>query len=57
MNRYFDPKTEEWSKKTLNELGAIGLLNEGNLVYATYDSDGTHVDKMTGDVVGHRKGD
>lgn len=56
-NQYFDPETNTWSSKTLNELGAFGLLNEEGLVYATWDEDGEHIDPMTKQKVLHKAGE
>lgn len=56
-NQYFDPETNTWSSKTLNELGAFGLLNEEALVYATWDEDGEHIDPMTKQKVLHKAGE
>lgn len=55
MNQYYDPETGKWSDKTLNELGAFGLLGEEGLVYATWDDDGEHIDPMTKQKVLHKK--
>lgn len=57
MNQYYDPETGKWSDKTLNELGAFGLLGEEGLVYATWDDDGEHIDPMTKQKVLHKKGE
>lgn len=56
-NQYFDPETNTWSSKTLNELGAFGLLTEEALVYATWDEDGEHIDPMTKQKVLHKAGE
>lgn len=56
-NQYFDPETNTWSSKTLNELGTFGLLNEEGLVYATWDEDGEHIDPMTKQKVLHKAGE
>lgn len=56
-NQYFDPETNTWSSKTLNELGAFGLLNEEGLVYAKWDEDGEHIDPMTKQKVLHKAGE
>lgn len=56
-NQYFDPETNTWSSKTLNELGAFGLLNEEGLVYATWDEDGEHIDPITKQKVLHKAGE
>lgn len=56
-NQYFDPETNTWSSKTLNELGVFGLLNEEGLVYATWDEDGEHIDPMTKQKVLHKAGE
>lgn len=56
-NQYFDPETNTWSSKTLNELGAFGLLIEESLVYATWDEDGEHIDPMTKQKVLHKAGE
>ncbi|MEG0773638.1 hypothetical protein [Clostridium sp.] len=34
-NQYFDKDTGKWSDKTVNESGALGLLSDKPLVYAT----------------------
>lgn len=56
-NQYFDPETNTWSSKTLNELGTFGLLNEEGLAYATWDEDGEHIDPMTKQKVLHKAGE
>lgn len=56
-NQYYDPKTNTWSEKTLNELGALGLLTENSLAYAIWDEDGEHIDPMTKQKVLHKKGE
>jgi hypothetical protein len=38
-------------------LGALGLITGDSLIYATWDTDGTHVDPLSGETVRHAKGD
>lgn len=55
-NQYFDPITGKWSKKTTE--GANWFSNIWDpKVFATWDSDGTHVDPISGETVEHRKGE
>ena len=56
-NHYYDTETGRWSDKTVNDLGALGLVFGDSLVYATWDEDGVHEDLMTGEMVKHSKGD
>lgn len=56
-NQYFDNDTGRWSDKTVNEYGVLGLLSGKSLVYASWDSDGTHIDPFTGKEVKHSKGE
>ena len=52
-NRYWDNDLQQWSDKTVNEAGALGLLTGKSLVYATYDDD---VKDQYGRII-HHKGD
>ena len=52
-NKYYDPETGTWSDKTVNELGALGLITGDSLVYATYDED---VHDENGNLI-HAKGE
>lgn len=52
-NKYYDPETRTWSDKTVNELGALGLITGESLVYATYDED---VHDENGNLI-HAKGE
>ncbi len=56
-NQYWDNDLQKWSKNTVNEDGLLGVLSGKPLVYATWDEDGEHVDKMTGETVKHKKGE
>lgn len=56
-NYYYNTETGQWSDKTVNELGTLGLITGDSLVYATWDTDGTHVDPLSGETVRHAKGD
>lgn len=56
-NYYYNTETGQWSDKTVNELGALGLITGDSLVYATWDADGTHIDPLSGETVHHAKGD
>lgn len=56
-NQYWDNEKQKWSDKTVNEAGLLGLLTGKPLVYATWDEDGTHIDKMSGEEVKHQKGE
>lgn len=56
-NQYWDNDLQKWSKNTVNEDGLLGILSGKPLVYATWDDDGEHVDKMTGKTVKHQKGE
>lgn len=56
-NYYYNTETGQWSDKTVNELGALGLITGDSLIYATWDTDGTHVDPLSGETVRHAKGD
>lgn len=38
-------------------MGITGLLSEEGTVYATWDDEGDHIDKMTGKKAHHKKGD
>lgn len=51
-------KTEKnsWTSETLNDIG-LGIISMPGIVYATYDSDGYHVDPFTGKTVPHVKGE
>lgn len=56
-NYYYNTETGQWSDKTVNDLGALGLITGDSLVYATWDTDGTHIDPLSGETVRHAKGD
>lgn len=56
MNYFKDSDSEEWSDKTVNEKGLFGLLSN-NLMYATWDSDGYHINPITKEEVFHEAGE
>ena len=56
-NKYWDNSSQEWSDKTPNDLGSLGVLSTDTLVVAQWDESGVSIDKETGDEVNHKKGD
>lgn len=56
-NRYWDNDLQKWSEETVNDAGLLGILSGKPLVYAIWDEDGEHIDKMTGQKVKHYAGE
>lgn len=56
MNYSLDSETGQWSEKTVNEGGLFGLLSK-DLMYATWDSDGYHINPITKEQVFHEAGE
>lgn len=59
QHKVWDSENEKWLDYTAEDQGFLGLkyLGRQSLVYAKWDSDGTHFDKTLGREVEHRKGD
>lgn len=55
-NQYFDPITGKWSKKTTEDANWFSNIWDPK-VFATWNSDGTHVDPISGETVEHHKGE
>jgi len=55
--RIYDPSTDTWSDKSINDLGLIDKFFGDTYVYAQFDEDGLHVDPVSGIEVQHKKGD
>lgn len=56
-NKVFDTKTNEWSEKPLNDFNVFSKFLGDTLVYAAWDEDGTHYNKILGREVSHKAGD
>lgn len=63
-NKIYDPVTGTFSNDTLNDralssspLKFISDIFADPIIYATYDSDGEHIDQITGEKVKHTKGE
>ena len=56
-NKVFDTKTNEWSEKPLNDFNVFSKFLGDTLVYAAWDEDGTHYNKILGREVSHKSGD
>lgn len=56
-SKVWDPSTKTWSNKSLNDLSIWDKLFGDTLVYAQYDSDGSHTDPVSGYLTNHKKGD
>lgn len=57
QNQIFDPEQNKWLGETPNDLGFLGVLFGDPLVYATWDSEGYHIDPMSGQKKFHQKGE
>lgn len=55
-NLIYDPETGQFTNKTPESLSLWDKFMGDTLVYAKWDSDGTHVDPFTGQEVMHSKG-
>lgn len=56
MNYFKNSETGQWSEDTVNEDGLFGLFSN-NLMYATWDSDGYHINPITKEEVFHEAGE
>lgn len=57
QSKVFDPLTNTWSEKSLNDLNIFDKIFGDTLVYAQYDEDTEVFDPNTGQKVMKRKGD
>lgn len=56
QNRIFDTKTNTWLNETPESMSLLKKVLGDTLVYAIWESDGTHIDPATGREVSHYKG-
>ena len=56
-NKVFDTETNTWSEKPLNDFNIFSKFLGDTLVYAAWDEDGTHYNKVLGREVSHKAGD
>ena len=56
-SKIYDSETGEYLDKSAEDLGLFGGLFSTPLVYAKWDSDGDHIDPITGRTVKHKKGE
>ena len=59
MHKVWDSENEKWLDYTAEDQGFLGLkyLGRKSLVYAKWDEDGVHFDKLLGREVRHQKGE
>ena len=55
QKKKYDPTTDTWSDKTLNELGLLDKLFGDTYVYAQWDEDTSEIDPTTGNTLNHKK--
>lgn len=55
--KIFDTKSNTWLEDSVNDRSLINKLFGETLVYAQYDTDGTHTDPFSNRIVKHKKGD
>lgn len=56
-NYIWDTANNKWLDSTPNSLGFFGTTFNDSLVYAQWDTDGTHTDPETGRLIKHTKGE
>lgn len=56
-SKVYDPETNTWTDKSLNDLSLLDKVFGDTLVYAQYDEDGAHKDMQSNQIVNHKKGD